>query len=195
MRGEQGDDLAFESVPRGDQEAEVDQHEQGVGQHVLNAGRHGHQVAGGIELVDQLVQLGRGLQAEGVGQAGDSGLQPRRGVHQLEHETGPVVGDEQDGQGKHRQRDGHRHRHGGHARKPRNALLQQLRQAVDQDHQEQRQDQRRQDAPKPQHGGSGRHHRQQEDRVSHGRTAEPADESLCRLHAPISGGRTGKVKA
>ncbi len=76
VRGEQGDDLAFEPVSRGDQEAQIDQHEQGVGEHVLGAGRHGDQIGAGIELIDHLIQLHRPVHAEGVGQPVDGLFQP-----------------------------------------------------------------------------------------------------------------------
>ncbi len=132
VRREQGDDLAIEPVPRGDQESDVDQHEHRVGQDALDALGDAAEVLGRIERAQGFGDCGRRLQTEPRSQRHHLGVQPRAVVDQLADEAAGVVDQEVDGQAE--QDHGHDHRHGcggvgGHSR---DGPLQRSRQGVDQ---------------------------------------------------------------
>ncbi len=168
VRGEQDDDLARETVARGDQEAEVDQDEDTVLGNVLQAGGERADIGPGVEARQELVER------RGHGDA-DRGRHPHHGGVQLgpvsdqvADEAAGVVDHEIHGQPEQRDRHDQGHGHGGLVREARDAVLEHPRQAVDQHHQEDRQDQRRQDSAHPPDGGAADHDGDHHQGVAHG---------------------------
>ncbi len=163
--------LALEPLARGQQEAQVDQHQDGGGGEPLQAVGDGAEIAFRVQLAHQLVEGRRGGVAEGAGGLGDDAVQLGPVTHQLIGEGAGVVGHHIGGQAQ--EDDGHkdRHRQGGLGGKLQ-FFVQHPGEAVDHHHQEEGQGQGGQDAAQPQEGGAGHHHGDDHQGVARGGGSE-----------------------
>ncbi len=93
--GKQPLGLAAETAARGQQEAEIDQDEQEVGDQPLQGLGHPAGVLGRVQLARQVLDGRRGMDMQPVGHVGDDGVQPRGVGHQLTDKAGGVAGDQQ----------------------------------------------------------------------------------------------------